>query len=217
MDLLKKLWRKYRHFTFILVIVALNLMFNWLKVTVAPRYQMASEIDNSIPFLKGFVIPYLLWFVYIIAVLMYLGLKSQKEFRQLSTFIIAGQIISMVIYFLFPNGQNLKPAIMSNDIFSRMILTIYRNHTFTYAAPSIHVLYSLAAHIGIGRYKPFSKIKLLPVLSFLFILTAVLSTLFIKQHSVKDVFFGVLLSAVLYFIIYKDKPEKGNLASMNPV
>ena len=215
MKLIKRLWRRYGHFTFILVIVALNLMFNWLMETRAPKYQMVSGFDNSIPFLKGFVIPYFLWFVYIIAVWVYLGLKSQRGFRQLCAFMIVGQIASMLIYFLFPNGQNLRPAIMSNDIFSRSILTIYRNHTFPHTAPSIHILYSLAAHFGLMRYRPFSKKKILPILSFLFILTAVLSTLFVKQHAVKDVFFGLLLSAVLYPLIYKNKPRKGSFAALN--
>jgi membrane-associated phospholipid phosphatase len=73
-------------------------------------------------------------------------------------------------------------------------------------APSIHVLHSLAVHIGLMNYQPFRKKKILPVLSFVMMVTVVLSTVFIKQHAVMDVFYGLLLSGVLYALIYKYIP-----------
>ena len=201
--MLKKLWRSYGHFVLVLVLIAFNMAFNSLTAFIVPRHQITSTLDRYIPFLKGFILPYLLWFVYIVIVLVYLGIKSQKLFINFGIFVILGQVICMLIYFLYPNGQNLRPYVISNDIFSRTVLAAYRSNPFTYAAPSIHVLYSMAAHIGLMKYKPFARKKVLPKLSFLFILITILSTLYIKQHAVMDIISGLLLCAILYLLIYK--------------
>lgn len=206
--MLKRLWKSYGHFTLFLVFVALNMIFNWLTRTMVPKYQIASTLDRYIPFLKGFILPYLLWFIYIVIAPVYLGIKSQKRFINFGTFVVIGQIICMLVYFLYPNGQNLRPNVISNDIFSRAILAAYRSNPFTYAAPSIHVLYSLAAHIGLMKYKPFARKKVLPKLSLLFILLSILSTLFIKQHAVLDILLGLLLCAMLYLLVYKVMPKR---------
>src|SRR5690554_2415905 len=100
---------------------------------------MASSLDRSVPFLKVFVIPYFLWMIFIIGVTVFLAIKTRKEFIQFSTFIVTGQVICMLIYLIYPNSQNLRPEVMSNDIFSRMILAIYRRNLVANTAPSIHV------------------------------------------------------------------------------
>jgi len=202
----KKLYHKYGHFLFALVFIAINLVFDRLEKTIVPRYHMETWLDSYIPFVKVFVIPYLIWFVYIIAVPAYIGFHSKEDFLKLCTFMAVGQSICLLAYYLFPNGQNLRPMITDKDIFSRMILWIYSHDTSTNVAPSIHVLHSLAVHIGLMNYQPFRKKKILPVLSFVMMVTVVLSTVFIKQHAVMDVFYGLLLSGVLYALIYKYIP-----------
>ena len=215
--MLKRLWGSYGHFIFALVLVALNLIFNWLTKTMAPRYQMASSLDRFIPFSKVFIVPYLLWFAYIIVVPVYLGLKSKIQFIQFSTFVVLGQLVCMLFYFIYPNGQNLRPDVMSNDIFSRTILAIYKNNPFSYTAPSIHVLYSLAAYIGLMKSEPFNKKRIPSALSFIFMVISILSTLFIKQHTVTDIIFGLLLSALLYVLVYKLIPGRKNCNAVKSV
>ena len=97
----------------------------------------------------------------------------------------------MLFYFIYPNGQNLRPDVMSNDIFSAQYWQSTRTIPFLYTAPSIHVLYSLAAYIGLMKYEPFNKKRIPSALSFIFMVISILSTLFIKQHTVTDIIFRV--------------------------
>jgi len=207
MTLLKNLWKTYGHYLLIPVIIILNFVLNWLTQNIKPRFQMAARLDHVVPFLKGFVIPYFICIVFIVIVPLFLAIKSRKAFTQYSTLVITGQVICVLVYLIYPNSQNLRPDVMSNDIFSRMILAIYRRNFIANAAPSIHVLYSLAAHFGLMRYEPFSKHKILPFLLCVFTLIFIISTMFIKQDSVLDVLSGILLSFALYILIYKEKPD----------
>jgi len=203
----KNIWKTYGHYLFIPLIIFFNFLLNWLIRNIEPRFMMASSLDRSVPFLKVFVIPYFLWMIFIIGVTVFLAIKTRKEFIQFSTFIVTGQVICMLIYLIYPNTQNLRPEVMSNDIFSRMILAIYRRNLVANTAPSIHVLYTLATHFGLMKYEPFSKNRYLTPLLYIFTLVSILSTLFIKQHSVMDVLSGIIVSFLLYILIYKEKPD----------
>jgi membrane-associated phospholipid phosphatase len=158
---------------------------------------------RHIPFVKVFVLPYLFWFVYIVGALIYLGLKSRKDFLGLCAFMFIGMSICMVIYYFFPNGQRLRPIIMDTDFFSRLIKTIYKNDTPTNVAPSIHVLNSIAVHVALVRYEPFGGKRILKWSSFAVMISIILSTVFIKQHAVMDVLWGLVLSCAMYYLVYR--------------
>lgn len=165
---------------------------------------MYSPIDDYIPFVKYFVVPYLFWFVYMGIGFLYLGLVSKKDYYRLCWFIFGGMCICYTLYMIFPNAQNLRPVIVENDIFSRMIKHIYSTDTNTNVAPSIHVLNSIAVHVALVNCEEFKKeSKNWRVLSFITAVLICLSTVFIKQHSIKDGMWAALLATVLYIAIYK--------------
>lgn len=205
---MNKLLVKYKHFIFFgLVFIAINMVFGHLEKIIVPKYHMESRIDDYIPFVKVFVIPYVVWFVYSIAVPVYFGFTSKEDFYKLCSFMAIGQSVCLLAYYLFPNGQGLRPVIVDNDIFSRMIRYIYQNDTSTNVAPSIHVLHAVAVHIGLMNYKPFRNVKWLPAVSFTVMVSVVLSTVFIKQHAAVDILWALLLCGVLYLLIYKYAPR----------
>lgn len=197
-----QLFKKYRHFSFALVFLAIHLVFFWLELTVEAKYYMDRNIDTHIPFIKYFVVAYCFWHLYVFAVPIYFGLKSKRDFFELCSFMALGTAICMVIYFLFPNGQRLRPEIVETDIFSRLIAFIYSIDTPTNVAPSMHVLDAIAIHIALVRYEPFARRKLLPPISFIVMVLISLSTMFIKQHALLDVLFSILLCALLYPLVY---------------
>jgi hypothetical protein len=110
---------------------------------------------------------------------------------------------SYVLYMLFPNAQNLRPDITSNDIFTRMVKHIYETDTNTNVAPSIHVLNSIGVHIALVNCEEFKKqSRIWHWLSLISAVLICLSTVFIKQHSIKDGMWAMLLVMVLYLAIY---------------
>lgn len=201
-DFIIYLYRKYNHALILLYYYVVYKWFAYLESTVKPEYIMFSRLDLHIPFIKEFVVPYVLWFGYIAVAMIYLGLVSRGDFIKLSVFMFTGMTICFIVYMVFPNGQNLRPEITGQDFFSNLIRTIYTGDTPTNSAPSIHVINSIAVHLGLANCEKLKDRLHVKAASFTLMLLIIMSTVFIKQHSILDVVYGVLVSMVLYVLIY---------------
>ena len=198
----KRLCKEYKHFALLMLYGILYIWFIYCERNVVPKYIMFSPIDLKIPFVKEFVVPYLFWYIYMAFGFIYLGIVSKRDYYKLFLFMFIGMSICYTVYTVLPNGQNLRPAIEDNDIFSRAIKRIYSSDTPTNVAPSIHVLNSIAVHIGLVGYEPFRERRLFRLTSLVCMISICASTVLIKQHSILDVVWGVILSIALYRAIY---------------
>ena len=200
---IRLIWDKYWHFSLLSIYGLCQIWFYYLERTIHPKFFMYSIIDDYIPFLSIFVIPYLLWFGYMAIGFIYLGLVSRKDFFRLCWLIFGGMCICYILYMLFPNAQNLRPEISNNDIFSRMIKHIYDTDTNTNVAPSIHVLNSVFVHTALINCQEFKqRPRAWHWLSLISAILISMSTVFIKQHSVKDGLWALFLAFVMYFATY---------------
>lgn len=197
-------WPKYKHFSLLSLYGLCQVWFMYCEKNISPRYFMYSIIDSYIPFVKIFVIPYLFWFAYMALGFIYLGIASKKDYYRLCVFMFGGMCICYTIYMLFPTAQNLRPIIVEEDIFSRMVRHIYATDTNTNVAPSIHVFNSIAVHVALVNCPEFNKKKKFwKHASFITMILICLSTVFIKQHSIKDGIWAAALAFVFYIIIYQ--------------
>ena len=106
------------------------------------------------------------------------------------------------IFTAFPNGQHLRPAIISNDPLSMLIKFIYNTDTPTDVCPSVHVINTIAVYAALQHSEAFAHEKVRKWVFYILALLICLSTVFIKQHSVIDVIFGICIGAVFYFLLY---------------
>lgn len=202
MLLLQKVYKKYKHFLLLTLYGVLYLWFFYLEKTIIPKYYMFSPFDKKIPFIKEFIIPYLFWYIYMGFAFIYLGIVSKRDYYRLFLFIFLGVAVCYSIYSIYPNAQGLRPVIKETDILSRIIKHTYKSDTNTNVAPSIHVLNSIAVHIGLIGYEPFKKKWQLRLTSLILMIIISASTVFVKQHSILDGMWAILLSIVLYVAIY---------------
>lgn len=206
MEKFKKLYRDYRHAIPLIVYGIIYLSwFCYLEQTVTKNYTVIHmAIDDYIPFCEVFVIPYFLWFAYVAAVVLFFLFKDKEDYYKVCTFLATGMTLFLVISTLFPNGHHLRPFVMPRDnIFTRMVASLYQTDTATNLWPSIHVYNSLGAHFAIVKSKHFENKKGVKCASFLLATSIILSTMFIKQHSVFDVLTAFGLAAVMYVVVYK--------------
>jgi membrane-associated phospholipid phosphatase len=162
-------------------------------------------LDDLIPFNEWFAIPYFLWFFYIFITMVYFFFQSKEEFYKVTAFLFLGMTICLIIYTIWPNGQNLRPDLSQlgrDNILIRWIAKLYGTDTSTNVCPSIHVFNSIGAHIAIHRSQSLKKYKWLQISSFILMILICLSTMFLKQHSSFDVIAGIALAIVMYFLIY---------------
>lgn len=105
------------------------------------------------PFVS-FIIPYLLWFLYVAVSLVYLFFQTKHldDFYRCCAVLLLGMTTSLLIYTIFPNQQTMRPKTFDHsNIFTTIIDILYRTDTDTNVFPSIHVFNSIAIHFGISR------------------------------------------------------------------
>ena len=198
--------RKYRHAVPLIIYGIIYLTwFIYLERKVTKDYWVIHvALDDYIPLWEGFVIPYFLWFLYVSAAVVYLFFKDKDDYYRTCIFLFTGMTIFLTISTLFPNGHHLRPAVLPRDnIFTMMVSHLYKADTPTNLWPSIHVYNSLGAHFAIMKNNKLSGKRPVRVLSLLLCISIILSTMFIKQHSVFDVVTAFIMAAVMYGIVYK--------------
>lgn len=160
-----------------------------------------TPLDDQIPFLEGFVIPYCAWYPLLIAVGLVLLVKDGPAFRRYVLFLMVGFFSAIAFCILVPNYQNLRPQTMPRDNFCTRILTgfIYAADNNANVFPSMHVIGSVGAVLAAFDSKVLRKWRV-PIL-LLAVLISV-STVFVKQHSCLDVIGGLAWCIPLWFAFY---------------
>ena len=203
---MKKFILQYRHALPLLIYGVVYLSwFAHLEQTVTKNYRVIHmDADDYIPFCEVFVIPYFLWFAYVAAVVLFFLFKNRDDYYRTCIFLFTGMTIFLIVSTLWPNGHHLRPYTMPRDnIFTRMVIGLYQTDTPTNLWPSIHVYNSIGAHLAIARSSCFKDSPWIRRASLLLATSIILSTMFIKQHSVFDVLTAFGLAGIMYIIVYR--------------
>lgn len=201
---MKNLLKKYGHiwvmgYTFIY----LPWFFHLERTVVRDYHVMHVALDDKIPFVEYFIIPYLLWFVYVGAAVFYFFFTNRQEYYQLCMFLFIGMTICLLICTFFPNGTDLRPVVNPEKNFcSRLVHMIHVVDTSTNVFPSIHVYNSIGVHCALRRSTSLRKYPWVRLGSFVLMLSICLSTMFLKQHSAVDVVGAMILAYVMYPFVY---------------
>lgn len=202
---MKKFYEKYKHAIPLMIYAVIYLSwFAYLENSVRrPENLIHMRLDDMIPFCEFFVVPYFLWFAYVSAVVLYLFFKNKQDYYRCCAFLFTGMTIFLLVSTLWPNGHHLRPYVMPRDnIFTQMVSRLYRVDTPTNLWPSIHVYNSLGAHFAVVRNQRLCRNKPVCAASLVLCVSIILSTVFIKQHSVFDVLTAFLMAAVMYLVVY---------------
>lgn len=202
---MKAFWKKYKHgFPAVLYGIVYLAWFVLLEQRPVRRYMVVHmNIDDYIPFCEAFVVPYLLWFLYVPAVLLYLFLKDKDGYWKNAVFLCTGMTIFLVISTFIPNIQHLRPRQFPRDnVFTWIISMLWKADTPTNLFPSIHVFNSMGAHFAVLNNEKLASDKRIKYGSLALCISIILSTMFIKQHSMFDVLTAFILGAVMYMAVY---------------
>lgn len=200
---MKTLLKKYGHIWVAGYIFIYLPWFIFLEKTVIHYTIIHVTLDDYIPFCEYFIIPYLLWFVYIAVFFLYFFFTDKQSYYKLCIFLFTGMTVSMLICTFFPNGTNLRVAVDgSKNICSRLVAMVHAADTPTNIFPSVHAYNSLGIHFSIINSQALREKVWLRRCSFLLMIAICLSTVVLKQHSVIDVAGAVILAYVMYPFVY---------------
>nr|WP_304954772.1 phosphatase PAP2 family protein [uncultured Acetatifactor sp.] len=206
MERIKSLYLKYRHgIPLALYMIVYLTWFAWLEDRNKRNYEVIHVgLDDYIPFCEVFIVPYLLWFGYVAAVVVFLFFKNKQDYYRSCAFLFTGMTLFLIISTLWPNGHHLRLAEMPRDnIFTQAVSALWKIDTPTNIWPSIHVYNSMGAHFAVMRSAELKGKKGIRIASGILAFSIILSTVFLKQHSCFDVATGLGLGAVMYMLVYR--------------
>lgn len=201
---MKNLLKKYGH------IWALGYGFIYLpwffhlEQTVTRDYTvMHVALDDYIPFSEYFIIPYMLWFLYVAGTIVYFFFTNKQDYYKLCIFLFTGMTISLLLCTFFPNGTDLRtPVDPSKNFCSYLVSLIHAADTSTNVFPSIHAYNSLGVHFAVMNSRKLREHVWIRRGSLVLMAAICLSTVVLKQHSVVDVAGAFILAYVMYPFVY---------------
>ena len=167
----------YHHHWYLLIWLVYLTLFAIAEHVVTDNYWVSYlPLDDKIPFCRYFIIPYCLWHPLLFLMTLYLMFYDAEGLKRYMLYIGLGFGGSILFCLIFPNGQDLRPTeFAQHDLFTWLVQRIYAADTNT------NVLQWVMLPLGL-------------VIS--------MSTVFVKQHSILDVFVAIPVCVILYFIIY---------------
>lgn len=185
-----------------------GLLYEAIRIITADSQvlMIESPLDAKIPFCEWFIIPYVSWYLCIAGLTVFSVYKGKREFYRVNGLIIGCMVLPMIFCTVVPNGISIamRPdfdTLGRDNILISLVKLIYaadsppRN-----VMPSMHVSVSFAMFFAVIKSKFFKKNYIFKAFSGIWAVMISLSTVFIKQHSILDVFAGIG-TAVLVFII----------------
>ncbi len=161
-------------------------------------------IDAATPFIAEFIYPYIYWFLFVAGTIAYLFLKHRKEFYQCIAFLFIGMTVCLIIFTIYPTSYNHRPDVISGSPLTQYLVNfIYTADKSQNVFPSIHVYNSIACAIALIKCVDFKDKIWIKIFASVSALMITLSTMFIKQHSILDAGAALVLSIIMYVIVYK--------------
>jgi len=198
---MKKLFKNNKEIFWFLGFVASAFIYLSVKLLETSPNPVHTSLDDKIPFLPIFIIPYVIWYIYVPAVIFLTYLKDKKYFvRQIIIFYL-GMLLSYIFFAIYPTVIEFRPTAEGDGFLLWLCRLVYANDVPPVnALPSLHCYEALMAHIITFVSGPYKKKIPLRITSAVLTLLICASTVFVKQHSILDVIFGCGLAVLIYII-----------------
>jgi len=181
----------------LLFIPALNVIYTHLNHDGAGVNDLMTDLDERIPFLPAFIIPYMLWYPYIFAMLVVFFIKDRSHYVRSFVIVILGLLASYATYSVFQTTVP-RPELISDGFLTHLVSIVYAHDAPFNCFPSIHVLtsYIVMKAAFRSRLHPNAKRAV-----FFFSWTIIFSTLFVKQHAMLDGAGAIMLAELLFAFV----------------
>lgn len=195
-------FKKY-HIWYALLIAALyygKLMMYKFSNRVNTNYHYINmKIDDLIPFCKYFMFFYFTYYWFSQLQLWFVSYGNKRKFYRM---LIAAAItcVACNICFLCYQVKMIRPEVTGNDPFDLWVKWIYnRDAKAMNCCPSIHAV--MGTLMVIGGFKSSNLPKWLNIVSIIFGVGCIVSTVFVKQHYFIDMVLGVIFMTIFYLLV----------------
>lgn len=160
---------------------------------------LTTPIDQAIPFIKYFSVPYSIWIFYIYVCIVYFFFRDRTSYYRSIILYTICALTCYVIYLVFQTTVP-RPEVIGNDPFAMLMRFIYNRDLPYNCFPSIHCFSSYLVMRLILKSPARNRVNTTLICGMSFLIIA--STLFVKQHVIWDVIGAVALVEVYYLVLY---------------
>ena len=171
-----------------------------------PHYDFTMEIDNRVPFMKEWVVIYLVCYIFWIVNYILVTREGKEKWFRFAFADLLSRFICGIFFVLLPT-TNIRPQVPGNDFFSWLMRSVYYLDSPTNLFPSIHCLVSWFCFIGIRKSKKVSSWY--KAFSCIFAILVFASTQFTKQHYLVDIVGAIVIAELCYYIACHTQLYKG--------
>ncbi len=162
------------------------------------HYDMTTAFDQRTPFLPWTVLIYFACYVFWIVNIAVCVWQDAKERNRFFCADAMGKIVALILFIAIPT-TNIRPEISDSQTVGNVLMRfLYRADPADNLFPSIHCFDSWLCWIGIRKRKNTPLVY--RIFTLLFAVAICLSTLTTKQHVIVDVFAGIFLAELAYFL-----------------
>lgn len=206
METFKKVVKEnYKHGLLMITYLILIMIYNLLNQRMGKIHDLVTSFDRSTPFVKEFIIPYDIWYPFILFCMLYLLVKHKDSYYRAIIGLDIGLIICYICYIFYQTTVP-RPELMGNDIFTKIVRITYKSDSPFNCFPSIHVFTTSTMIIAMVSNKKISATMKIAISTIG--ITIIASTLFVKQHVMLDIIGGSALSVVTSFMVRRIEAEK---------
>lgn len=179
------------------------------QVNVDDYFVVYCTFDDFVPFCEWFVVPYLLWFPYMVGAGVYFLLKDKAAFERYLLSLFIGFFFCTLFVSLFPTGQELRPDLTGRENPAVWVIRwIYDFDTNTNVFPSMHVVGAVAVACNVARSRALRGKTAVQLGSALLCVLIIMATVCLKQHSVMDIFAGLTLEFPVVMLVNAGVPSR---------
>lgn len=188
-----------------LLLIALTLIWQFgtyfiSKYALTDLHVVNSNIDNQIPFIKYFVVFYVIWYAMIWIVPFMISRRDRGLFH---VYIITYNLMfiaALITFIAYPTIVEI-PELKTTDFFTWLMNLIYeKDYPPINCIPSGHTMACTAMIFGTvlcKKMKPSTK-SIIIVINVL----TICSTVFTKQHALIDLVFAFVYTTVIFVVVW---------------
>lgn len=163
------------------------------------HYDLTTAFDRAVPVIPEFVIIYLGCYIFWVVNYILIAAQGKEYCYRFTTADIMARLPCLLFFLILPT-TNVRPVLTDGGIWELILQFVYDMDAPTRLFPSIHCLVSWFCYIGIRGRKNIPKWY--QIFSCIFALLVCASTQFTKQHYIVDVFGGIIIAEVTYYISF---------------
>ncbi len=206
---MKKVIKQCNHVWILSYFIIYVIWFFYLnQKSIDSFHPIESVVDQYIPFVEAFIIPYYLWFLYVPLTIGYFFFTSREEYYRLCMFLFIGMTICLIVYSVYPTGVYFRPNLDElgrSNLLIEMTRFIYYVDVGTNVCPSIHCFNAIGVAIALLRCNRCKQRKWIGAGAILLSILICMSTVFVKQHSITDFYYAIGLALLMYVVAYIPK------------